>query len=180
MKTNQIILFSFALVALTSANPTSGPTVQPTPASQQVYQPQEYVPHQTYPNSETYPNSGTYDYLVPAGSLLYQPTQYMTSLLPGSKNAIQNALQTALSIFAKVGLFLMGGVALLIVGGIFTTAVCSLTPLCTITFNGMGSISKDTMRSYMTPDKISAAAGLVQDAIGKYQRLQRAVNNKEY
>lgn len=27
----------------------------------------------------------------------------------------------------------------------------------------------------MTPEKIASAAALVQDAIGKYQRLQRAV-----
>lgn len=83
----------------------------------------------------------------------------------------------AVRLFAKMGLFLMGGVALLVVGGIFTTAVCSLTPLCTINFHGLGSLDKDSMRSLMTPDRISAAAALVQDAIGKYNRLQRAVTN---
>lgn len=88
----------------------------------------------------------------------------------------QVVLQTALKILAKVGLFFTSGLALLILGGILTTAFCSLTPLCTVTFNGFNAINKDTMRSYMTPDKIAATAAFVQDAVGKYERLQRAVN----
>ncbi|CAG9765527.1 unnamed protein product [Ceutorhynchus assimilis] len=37
------------------------------------------------------------------------------------------------------------------------------------------ALDKETMRSLMTPEKIASAAALVQDAIGKYQRLQREV-----
>ncbi|XP_030751968.1 uncharacterized protein LOC115879335 isoform X1 [Sitophilus oryzae] len=87
------------------------------------------------------------------------------------------ALQAGLKLFAKVGLFAIAGAALLVIGGIFTTIVCSLTPICTITFNGYDfkALNKDTVRSLMTPEKIASAAALVQDAIGKYQRLQRAV-----
>ncbi|KAF7278919.1 hypothetical protein GWI33_007865 [Rhynchophorus ferrugineus] len=87
------------------------------------------------------------------------------------------ALQAALKLFAKVGLFAIGGAALLMIGGIFTTIICNLTPICTITFYGYDfkSLNKESVRSLMTPEKIASAAALVQDAIGKYQRLQRAV-----
>lgn len=79
---------------------------------------------------------------------------------------------------ARIGLFLLGGIALLLVGGIFTTAVCSLTPLCTIHFAGFGQISKDTMRTLVNPDRIANAAAFVEDAVHKYNRLQRAVNGQ--
>lgn len=82
----------------------------------------------------------------------------------------------ALKVLAKIGLFLTSGLALLIIGGILTTAFCSLTPICTVTFNGFNGINKDAMRSYMTPDRIAATAAFVQDAVGKYERLTRAIN----
>lgn len=81
--------------------------------------------------------------------------------------------------FAKVGLFIIAGASLLVVGGIFTAAVCSLTPICTLTFNGFGGINREAVESMMTPDGIQAAASLVQDAIGKYERMQRAVNTNK-
>lgn len=89
----------------------------------------------------------------------------------------QVALQFSLKVLAKFGLFLLGGAALLLVGGIFTTIMCNLTPICVINFPGVSQVSKESVRALMTPDKISAAAAMVQDAIGKYQRLQRAASN---
>lgn len=90
----------------------------------------------------------------------------------------------------------MGGAGLLVVGGIFTFLLCYLTPVCTLSFRGLDfqqvsvllldqmmsiyfflfkTLTKDTMRSLMTPEKIASAAALVQDAIGKYQKLQKTV-----
>ncbi|XP_066150644.1 uncharacterized protein [Euwallacea fornicatus] len=96
-----------------------------------------------------------------------------------SKFLIKAALSAALQLFTKLGLYLVSGAGLLVLGGIFTTLLCYFTPVCTITFNGFDfqqALSKDTMRSLVTSEKIATAAALVQDAIGKYQRLQRAVN----
>lgn len=73
-------------------------------------------------------------------------------------------------------MFLVGGVALLVIGGIFTTAVCSWTQLCTITFSGFGKLNKDTVRELVTPERVATAAAFVEDAVQKYQRLQRAIN----
>lgn len=89
-------------------------------------------------------------------------------------------LKYALKILAKVGLFVTSGLVLLIIGGILTTAFCSITPFCTVTFNGFNAINRETMRTYMSPERIAATAAFVQDAVGKYERLQRAVNNKNY
>lgn len=61
--------FSLILAATTTAGPS--PT---TAAPQPVYKPSDnYVPHATYPYSETYPVPGYDGFLVPAGSVQYQP-----------------------------------------------------------------------------------------------------------
>ncbi|KAF2885477.1 hypothetical protein ILUMI_20705 [Ignelater luminosus] len=86
------------------------------------------------------------------------------------------ALFAVLKVLAKVGMFLVGGVALLVIGGIFTTAVCSWTQLCTITFSGFGKLNKDTVRELVTPERVANAAAFVEDAVQKYQRLQRAID----
>ncbi|KAJ3619700.1 hypothetical protein MTP99_005360 [Tenebrio molitor] len=163
----KLVVLVFAFLDVSAEDISAGTSTTPPSSSQPqpVYQP-GYVPHATYPYVESY--GPVYPgYPFPASPYA------MSAVIP----AAQGAFQTALKIFTKVGLFLIGGLALLLVGGIFTTAVCSFTSICTINFAGWGGIDKETMRAYMTPEKISTAAALVQDAIGKYQRLQRAVNN---
>ncbi|XP_023024007.1 uncharacterized protein [Leptinotarsa decemlineata] len=134
-----------------------------------------YIPHQTYPYYDGYRGyEGYYEKSLAKHPIyLEQPSGYMSSVIP----ATQSALQFILKALAKFGLFLIGGAALLLVGGIFTTALCYLTPICVISFSGFSGLDKESVRSLMTPDKISAAAAMVQDAIGKYQRLQRAVGS---
>ncbi|XP_044262816.1 uncharacterized protein LOC123010182 [Tribolium madens] len=151
--------------------------ISTTVPPQAVYQPQDpsrYVQPPSYHYPDMYGSISPYEsYLYPStGYLSSSPISSMTGLFPSA----QGAFQVALRIFSKVGLFLMGGMVLLFVGGLFTTAVCSFTPLCNITFNGFSNIDKETVRAFMTPEKISTAAALVQDAIGKYQRLQRSGN----
>lgn len=80
-----------------------------------------------------------------------------------------------LRIAGKVGLFLLGGAVLLVIGGAFTAAVCSVTPICTLTFMGYG-LTNEQVRSMMTPDRISVASELVNEAIEKYQKLQGVVD----
>ncbi|XP_066248713.1 uncharacterized protein [Euwallacea similis] len=140
----------------------------------QGYVSQKLVPVYPAPNNYFYPGVNPNDVAVTSGTEL-QGTNYFSSILP----AAQAALHAALQLFTKLGLYLVSGAGLLVLGGIFTTLLCYFTPICTITFNGFDfhqALSKDTMRSLMTPEKIATAAALVQDAIGKYQRLQRAVN----
>ncbi|XP_076266880.1 uncharacterized protein LOC143200299 isoform X2 [Rhynchophorus ferrugineus] len=135
----------------------------------QGYMPQPVYP--IYPGGYFYP--GVNPNAMAEANNQVQSTTYLSSVMP----IAQAALQAALKLFAKVGLFAIGGAALLMIGGIFTTIICNLTPICTITFYGYDfkSLNKESVRSLMTPEKIASAAALVQDAIGKYQRLQRAV-----
>ncbi|XP_066150645.1 uncharacterized protein [Euwallacea fornicatus] len=140
----------------------------------QDYSSQKLVPVYPPPNSYFYPGVNPNDAAVTSGTEL-QDANYFSSILP----AAQAALSAALQLFTKLGLYLVSGAGLLVLGGIFTTLLCYFTPVCTITFNGFDfqqALSKDTMRSLVTSEKIATAAALVQDAIGKYQRLQRAVN----
>ncbi|XP_050296408.1 uncharacterized protein LOC126736203 isoform X1 [Anthonomus grandis grandis] len=88
------------------------------------------------------------------------------------------ALQAGMKLFAKLGIYAIAGAGLLAIGGIFTYMFCYLTQSCNIAFYGVNiqkALDKETVRSLMTPEKIASAAALVQDAIGKYQRLQKAV-----
>ncbi|KAG5868605.1 hypothetical protein JTB14_037007 [Gonioctena quinquepunctata] len=138
--------------------------------------PISYIPPSTFSFFDGYGGYEGYYGQAPAKQPVYQeqPAGYLSSLIPATQNAIRFSLRA----LAKFGMFLIGGAALLLVGGIFTTALCSITPICIITFPGFSGLDKESMRSLMTPDKISAAAAMVQDAIGKYQRLQRAVGSK--
>ncbi|KAJ8919170.1 hypothetical protein NQ315_012156 [Exocentrus adspersus] len=163
-----------AVVTATSDDLTSTTTTQqpPQPIYNPPKQPPTYVARQPYP----YSGYGFEDFLYPPNVVPAQPQAYSeeqaysTTLIPETRSAIQLTLK----VLTKFGLFVLGGATLLLIGGIFTTALCHLTSVCVISFPALGGLDKSSMRSLMTPDKISAAAALVQDAIGKYQRLQRA------
>lgn len=79
---------------------------------------------------------------------------------------------------AKVGLFLIGGIVFAIISGIFTTAICSLTPLCSITFAGIGQLNKEAVRTFVTPERVAEAAAFVGKAVDKYHGMQESVNRK--
>ncbi|KAF5293221.1 hypothetical protein FQA39_LY13689 [Lamprigera yunnana] len=162
-----------SVVAVTAA---TVPTTAPTDA-QPVYHHQDpiqsYIPHETYPYSDGYgPNTAYEGYLIPANVVPYLSGEIKNPVI----SQTQSALYVMLRVLAKVGLFLLGGVALLVVGGVFTTAVCSLTPFCAITFNGFKDINKETVRSLVTPERVASAAAFVENAVNKYQRLQRAID----
>ncbi|XP_050296409.1 uncharacterized protein LOC126736203 isoform X2 [Anthonomus grandis grandis] len=111
---------------------------------------------------------------VAANNKDVQATNYFAAVLP----AAQAALQAGMKLFAKLGIYAIAGAGLLAIGGIFTYMFCYLTQSCNIAFYGVNiqkALDKETVRSLMTPEKIASAAALVQDAIGKYQRLQKAV-----
>ncbi|KAJ8974098.1 hypothetical protein NQ317_018944, partial [Molorchus minor] len=146
-----LVFHSLVILGLTLADneATTTTTTAPQPIYKPPEQPQTYVP--LYPYSDSYGNS-LYDALFYQPSVPYKPpqaveTNYVSAVVP----AAQGALQFILHGLAKFGLFLIGGVALLVVGGIFTTAVCALTPICDISFPIFGGIDKESMRSTDDP-----------------------------
>ncbi|KAK5650013.1 hypothetical protein RI129_001042 [Pyrocoelia pectoralis] len=174
----QLVLFISCLgssLTETVPQPTSGgPSTAPQPIYQHPDKNAAYVPHATYPYAESFEPSAAYEgYLMPN---LVQYPQYADENKSYVASSARSSLAVMLKILAKVGLFLLGGVALLFVGGAFTTAVCSLTPICTITFNGFKGINNDKMRALVTPEHVASAAAFVENAVDKYQRLQRAIN----
>ncbi|KAJ8936015.1 hypothetical protein NQ318_013115 [Aromia moschata] len=106
-----------AEVPSTTAVPTS-----PQPVYKPPEQPPGYISQPMYGYPEAYGGS-LYDALFYPPSVPYKPpayvdqpppSNYVSSLMP----AAQGAVQFVLKVLAKFGLFLIGGVALLVVGGI--------------------------------------------------------------
>lgn len=83
--------------------------------------------------------------------------------------------KVGLKLAGRIGTWLLGFAFVVLVGGGFTVAVCTFTPICTLTFLGFGfgrDSVRDSMRSYLTPDRLSAATAFVMDAIEKYSKMQ--------
>ncbi|XP_020710606.1 uncharacterized protein LOC105690442 [Athalia rosae] len=161
-----------------------------TPGSQQVSQygntpagssPQSSVapPQFYYPTYPEYKDpgysvqSGYEGYLVPSATPVPQSTWNS-----GLWSMISPVSSFALGYGARAGIYLLNLLLLLFLGGIFTTSVCTFTPLCTITILGLGkSQVKESVtelaRTYMTPERISAATSLVKRAIDKYAAMQK-------
>ncbi|KAG8291528.1 hypothetical protein J6590_058297 [Homalodisca vitripennis] len=122
--------------------------------------------------------SGYQSFIIPTGPAPEEPlfplhklggaalgASILPHLLPFPFNKIAIFLGT------KIGLWLLGFVLLLLVGGAATTAVCAFTPLCTISFLGLG-FNKEATRSLLTQDHLNTATQFVYNAIDKYRRLQ--------
>lgn len=119
--------------------------------------------------------SGFEGYLVPSalGAHSLIPLKESLDALgsgAGLLKVLKPLTKLSLKIIPKIGAVLLGVIVLFLLGGLFTTGVCSLTPICTITFLGWG-FSRESMRSYLTQDKLSSTAGFVLDAIKKYKEL---------
>ncbi|KAF5279675.1 hypothetical protein FQR65_LT15310 [Abscondita terminalis] len=177
---SQFFFLAILYAGCLGATTTPTPTPLPTAASQPIYHHQDaipnFIPRDTYPYPDAYnPNPGYDGYLIPVNSA---PSTYTPQIENKSLGfSARGALNVMLKVLAKVGLFLLGGVALLVVGGVFTTAVCSLSPICTIEFHGLKNLNKETVRSLITPERVANAANFVEKAVDKYQRMQRAIDD---
>lgn len=67
-------------------------------------------------------------------------------------------------------------------GGLITTGICSLTPLCTITFGGLPlsagmrkslGIDSNSTDTLSTTQRVRRAAQLFDSALQKYEELER-------
>ncbi|KAK6640150.1 hypothetical protein RUM44_011836 [Polyplax serrata] len=89
----------------------------------------------------------------------------------------KNIVSLASKVFPKVALGSLVLIGLFLLGGCVNALICTFTPFCTISFPGLG-VTKDTMRSYLTSDRISTTATVVMDAIRKYKDMYEALNNE--
>ncbi|XP_044757143.1 uncharacterized protein LOC123315524 [Coccinella septempunctata] len=169
MNTLQITFIMFGIVGCALSIPTQPPTTV-KPKEQSV---DPFVPHATYLSANSYVDN------VPYGVAYNpQPPQtysngYFTGLMPSARSS----LEVIVWLFTRVGAVVLGSTALFVLGGLFNALVCSMTSFCSYDFQAISSLDQESVRALITPEKISTAAALVQDAIGKYNRLQREIRN---
>jgi hypothetical protein len=61
-------------------------------------------------------------------------------------------LALPLKLLAKMGLWLLGPLSLILLGGALTVGVCVFTPVCTLTFLGFG-FTRDSVRTFINQDR---------------------------
>lgn len=146
-------------------------------------------PYSGYPSPSPYRNIGAYNtgafsvqsgyegYLVPGpphpkSALLAEESP--SSNFPVSMRQVSSYLRTALSLFARF-------ISLTVFGGGIATAICTFTPLCTISFasplipvRSVQENVKNLAEPYIGPEM----AEMVQNAVDKFSKMQTEEKEK--
>lgn len=78
--------------------------------------------------------------------------------------------------------FILSSVSMMAVAAVITSAICSLTPICTLTFGAMPISFQRKFTAAMnngsgtTMQRVRRAADMVSNAIEKYEKLQKKMN----
>ncbi|XP_046743289.1 uncharacterized protein LOC124409610 [Diprion similis] len=194
-----LVILSMAVVAVfgnaitqpveDSSSASSGvlPSVHQTPSytgmaiSRQSNYPSSYPVYPEYNDQRYSVQTGYEGYVVSPSAAVDEPEATGYS---GLWSVMSPVSRFALTYGARIGVYFLNLLLLLLLGGIFTTSVCTFTPLCTITILGLGKAQvreqvSELARTYMTPERISAATGLVKKAIDKYAAMQTQPINEE-
>ncbi|XP_049841469.1 uncharacterized protein LOC126291918 [Schistocerca gregaria] len=106
--------------------------------------------------------------------------QQLHSLLPpGPWSAFTSVFlhflpKFGLKLIGTVGLWLLGFSLVVLLGGGFTVAVCTFTPLCTLTFLGFPfgrAQVRESVRAFLEDDRLTQAAAFVTEALDKYAKM---------
>ncbi|GLV41226.1 Glutathione S transferase D2 [Carabus blaptoides fortunei] len=129
-------------------------------------------------------NPSLYDYMIASNypnvksETTPDPVFVMSSVMPTFKQV----LGVLLKALTKLGFMVFAGMGILIVGVLFTTAVCSLTPFCTITFlNGYG-VTQDAVSDIQVSRKAKLGqcietVGIIPSATDlKNQKMSQAMD----
>lgn len=115
--------------------------------------------------------------LLPLGGLALGAS-LLKHLLPFPLNTLAFFFST------KIGLWVAGLAILTLLGGAATTAICAFTPICTISFLGLGKIKRESTRALLSQEHLNSLTSFVHDAIDTYKKLQtrvsKAAKNKKY
>lgn len=141
-----------------------------------------YQGYSGYPNNGGFSvQSGYEGYLVPSYPVA-TPRPVATN--PGTFSAIQKMLphrQTVYSGMTKTVGMLIQSLGVVFFGGAITTAICTFTPLCTISFAlpflpllALRTTAKKIVENLdpKTSERVRRAADFVQTAIEKYNEMQ--------
>lgn len=96
--------------------------------------------------------------------------------------------QTVMSMFMRSGTYLLSSIGVVLFGGAVTTAICTFTPFCTITFAALPFLGlresltsktiKESIASEITSDRVRRAAEFVRTALEKYNQIQEDINKE--
>lgn len=108
---------------------------------------------------------------------------------PGFIDIFRNTLpypSTVMSMLMRSGTYLLSSIGVILFGGAVTTAICSFTPLCTITFAALPFLGlresltsktiKESIASEITSDRVRRAAEFVRTALEKYNQIQEDIS----
>lgn len=130
--------------------------------------------------SDTFGVQSPYEgFLVPASEQSFRPIINSLELKKQGfgVNVIKHLVFFGSKLIPKIAVGATVLFILFLVGGCINALVCTFTPFCTISFQGVG-VSKEMMRSYLTPDRISTTATFVMDSIKKYKDLYESLTNE--
>ncbi|KAJ6638892.1 hypothetical protein Bhyg_11630 [Pseudolycoriella hygida] len=149
---------------------------------------QNFVPQdsvQQYVNSyggPYAPGAHAVGYPIPYGAG-YGPGGF--ALQTGFLDIFRNTLpypRTIMSMLMRSGTYLLSSIGVILFGGAVTTAICTLTPLCTITFAALPFLGlretltsktiKESIANEITSDRVRRAAEFVRTALEKYNQIQ--------
>lgn len=110
---------------------------------------------------------------------------------PGLMDIFRSSLpysRTVTSMLMRSGTYLMNSIFVVLFGGAVTTAICTLTPLCTITFAALPFLGlresltsktiKESIASEITSDRVRRAAEFVRTALEKYNQIQEDISKE--
>lgn len=95
---------------------------------------------------------------------------------------------TVTSMLMRSGTYLLSSIGVILFGGAVTTAICSFTPLCTITFAALPFLGlreslttktiKEAVANEITSDRVRRAAEFVRTALEKYNQIQDDISKE--
>lgn len=90
--------------------------------------------------------------------------------------------RTMLSMLMRSGTYLLSSIGVVLFGGAVTTAICTFTPFCTISFAALPLLGlrdtltsktiKESIASEITSDRVRRAAEFLRSALEKYNQIQ--------
>lgn len=110
---------------------------------------------------------------------------------PGYLEIFRNNLpysRNVMSMLMRSGTYFLSSIGVILFGGAVTTAICSFTPLCTITFAALPFLGlretltsktiKESIAKEITSDRVRRAAEFVRTALEKYNQIQEDITKE--
>lgn len=112
---------------------------------------------------------GYADYLEGLGLKPTEVFSFLHPLIPQTASAI-------IKFVVKAGAIALAAVAVIVISSIVAAGFCSFSNLCNVNFTGLGWQNEnieESVRAYMTPEKLSSLSEFVHKAIAKYKTFKK-------